>query len=228
MRDSIQFIKRQQPIIKRLLLIIAMLLAIYAVFPALIPSANSFETIMYRSGTYALIFLLLSLAITPLRRWLSICFTYLHAPYGKRLADWNFLIQYRRRIGLISALFALIHCIAYLHMEVVWIVDEAIEDALRRSFIWIGWLSITVYVVLTITSITAIQKKLKRTWRQIHRSVYGLLVLVLLHFFLAEKAGDTAYLPYVIIGGLLLIHRIVFAIVDRHNQRYDDGLEATR
>lgn len=192
------------------------------------PNATPYTTLMVYTGQTALAVLFATLAITPARRWATILCQKYVLTYGKRLSDWNFLIRYRRLLGLYSAFFALLHVLTYLWLDMGWILEEVWWDLTTRSFVLLGWLGLVIFILLSITSPKYMQKKLKQNWRRIHRSVYLLGPISVIHFAQTLKPGEYSYLPWAIALSLLLSHRLVFAFKKDMKSIKDNGLEATR
>jgi len=190
---------------------------------------NPFETIMATTGHNALIFLLLSLLITPLRRWLINIFRWINRiKWGKRLSDWNILIKLRRMLGIYSFVYATLHMLAYFHLELAWIYEEIAWELNARPFINIGLICWCLLFLLTLTSPKFMQKKLKKWWRTLHRLVYPLGILACLHFWLSTKETNSYPFYYALILSVLLGHRFIVAYLPKTLRIHDDGLETKR
>jgi sulfoxide reductase heme-binding subunit YedZ len=214
--------------LKLAILAVASVLVLHLLFIYFTESHNVYRVLMLRTGEYTLLFLTLSLSITPLRRWFTIISQKLLLAHGKRLSDWNWMIKIRRRIGLISAFFCVLHLSVYVWLEMGLIWSELLWDAKSRNFVAIGWLSFLIMSILAITSPDSIQKRLKRNWRRIHRSVYLLALLSLLHFGIGEKAGQYNVVPWAVIMAALLTHRVWFSLKRDAKSLADDGMSANR
>lgn len=190
---------------------------------------NPFETIMSISGHCSFIFLIITLAITPARRWLIFLFkrmTFLK--WGKRLSDWNLLIKLRRMLGIYSFYYAVIHAWSYFHFELDWLYEEFIWELENRIPIGVGLVCWLILFVLTITSPKFIQKKMGKWWRKTHRSIYPLSLLMSIHFFLITKETNEVPYYYLFIIMLLLGHRLIVSHLQSFKRIYDNGLEAKR
>ncbi len=124
------------------------------------------------TGDWAVIFLLLSLALTPARATF----------------DWMPLARIRRRIGVAAALYALAHFAIYIYDQKWNLVVVALEIA-KRIYLTIGFVALLVLVVLAITSTDGWQKRLRRNWQRLHKLIYPAAVLALIHFFLQSKVN---------------------------------------
>ena len=164
-------------------------------------SANPVEFVTRSTGTWALVFLCLSLAITPLRR-LS----------GE--ARW---MKLRRQLGLYSFFYALLHVSLWFWVEHVFAVDAMWRDVLRRPFIAAGFVAFVLLLPLAATSSQAAIRLLGRHWRRLHRAVYLIALASLLHYWWG-KAGKNDFAPvwpYLLAVGALLGIRLWWALADR-------------
>lgn len=189
---------------------------------------NPFEALIARTGFWAMVFLLLTLAITPLRRWLGWVCKKLNALYGKRLADWNFLIKSRRMLGLFSFFYLSWHLGIYLHLELDWHWDWFWEDLLNRPFLPIGLAAWAISLLLTITSPMRVRRKMGKQWRRLHRLMYALCVLAVIHVLMEAKITETLPVLYACIALVLLAHRIITKFFKEFYRPDDTGLEAKR
>ena len=158
--------------------------------------ANPIEFITRSTGTWALVFLCLTLAMTPLR-----LITHSIA--------W---IRYRRMLGLFSFFYACIHFGIWLWLDQNFDLIEMLKDVVKRPFITMGFISFVLLIPLALTSTHWAQQKLGRRWMQLHRIIYLIAATVVLHYWW-HKAGkndfDTVTI-YAIVLLLLLSCRIPF------------------
>lgn len=157
---------------------------------------NPVEDLLHRSGTWGLRFLLLTLAITPLRR----------------LTGANWLVRLRRMLGLYAFLYALLHFLVFIVFEHSLDPAAIAEDIVKRPFILAGFTALLLLVPLAVTSTNSMMRRLGRRWQRLHRAVYGVGALVILHYFLLNKSDDYR-LPaiYGLILGLLLAVRLLWS-----------------
>lgn len=190
-------------------------------------SANPYEFLMNVSGHCAVVFFIISYAVVPLRRWFSALCKLTQKAYGKRLSDWNFLIFNRRMLGLNSFYYASIHLAVYLYFELDfdW---QLLFDELTRYFISVAWVAMIILTVLAITSLKWMQKKLKKKWYTIHRSVDVLAILLPLHIYLQATLPDKYFWLYLVFCLLLISHRIAVAIVPNLFNPLDNGEQVNR
>lgn len=158
--------------------------------------ANPIEFITRSTGTWALVFLCLTLGMTPLRL----------------ISHSTAWIRYRRMLGLFSFFYACIHFGIWLWLDQNFDLIEMLKDVVKRPFITMGFSSFILLIPLAMTSTHWAQQKLGRRWMQLHRIVYLIAATVVLHYWW-HKAGkndfDTVTI-YAIVLSLLLCCRIPF------------------
>jgi sulfoxide reductase heme-binding subunit YedZ len=154
--------------------------------------ANPIEEIQDRFGNWALRFILLTLAITPLRR----------------LSDWNWLSRFRRMIGLFAFFYALMHFLAWLILDQGLLLSAILEDIVKRPFISIGFLAVLLLLALALTSFTAIRRRMGRNWQRLHNVVYLVAILGVSHYWWQVKKDITEPLIYASILAVLLAARL--------------------
>lgn len=130
------------------------------------------------TGDWAVVFLLVSLALTPARA----------------VFDWSPLIHIRRRIGVAAALYALAHFLIYV-LDQKWNLVVVATEIVKRFYLTIGFVALLALMALAITSTNGWQKRLKRNWKRLHWLVYPAVTLALLHFFIQSKVniGEAAF-----------------------------------
>ena len=137
-------------------------------------------------GKWALIFLLASLAITPLRQLTGI----------------NKLIQFRRMIGLFSLFYAALHLMSYLAFMLAWQWQVLLEDLYKRSYIIVGAVALLILLLLGLTSTRGMMRKLGKRWSKLHKLVYVAGLLAVVHYLWLVKSDYTEPLMY---GSVLLL-----------------------
>jgi methionine sulfoxide reductase heme-binding subunit len=132
----------------------------------------------HATGDWAVIFLLLSLAMTPARA----------------LFDWMPLIHVRRRIGVAAALYAGAHFLIYV-LDQKWNLLVVATEILKRFYLTIGFVALLALVVLAVTSTDGWQKRLRRNWKRLHWLIYPAALIALIHFFIQSKVkiGEPAF-----------------------------------
>lgn len=149
------------------------------------------EVILKEMGEWALRFLLLSLACSPIRR-----------------LGWKSIVRYRRMLGLFAFYYASLHLSTYLlgWIELDWQVFS--EDIIKRPFIYLGMISWSLLAILALTSPKSMVRLLKKRWSMIHKSVYLIIVLVWVHLWLQSRASAGEAVFYGAFALLLLGERL--------------------
>lgn len=129
--------------------------------------ANPIESLTRSSGDWTLYFLALTLTITPLRR----------------LSGQHWLQALRRMLGLFAFFYACVHFSTFIWFDHFFDFAEIVRDVAKRPFITVGFAALVLLIPLAMTSTQAMQKRLGRRWVQLHRLVYAVALLALLHFW---------------------------------------------
>ena len=175
--------------IKALLFVLCLLPLAASLWQALSGQAvNPVETLTRDSGSWALNLLLAGLAITPLRR--------LGAP--------GWLLRLRRMLGLYAFFYASVHLLIYLWLDQLFDWGAIGHDIIKRPFITVGMAAFALLLPLAITSTDGWLRRLKRRWGQLHRLVYPLAVLAVIHYLWLVKRDLTEPLLYAAVLALLL------------------------
>ncbi len=130
-------------------------------------TANPIEFITRATGDWTLYFLCLTLAITPLRR----------------LTGLTALIRFRRMLGLFTFFYASLHFLTFIWFDHFFDLAEMMLDILKRPFIAMGFSAFMLLVPLALTSNDAMLRQLGRRWSLLHRLIYPIAILALLHFW---------------------------------------------
>jgi sulfoxide reductase heme-binding subunit YedZ len=152
--------------------------------------ANPIEEVLHQLGDTALIFLLVTLSITPIRR----------------LTGWTSLAPLRRPVGLFAFFYLTMHFLCYAIVDQTLDWEFIIEDVVMRPYILVGFTAWLLLIPLAITSTKGWIRRLKKNWQRLHRLVYVSTSLGVLHFYWQVKA-DT-YWPIVatsVLVGLMLL-----------------------
>lgn len=154
--------------------------------------ANPIEALLHRAGKWGLRFLLITLAVTPLRR----------------LTGWNWLIRFRRMLGLFAFFYLLLHFSIYAGLDQRFDLAVIVEDIAERPYITIGMLGLLLLVPLAMTSTKGMMRRLGRRWQKLHRLVYPAAVLGVWHFYWQVKLDTLEALVYAVILAALLLARL--------------------
>lgn len=165
--------------------------------------ANPFEVLTRDSGEWTLRFLFLTLLMTPLR--------------GILHQSWP--LQLRRMLGLYSFFYACLHLLTYLWFDQFFAWQEIANDIIERPFITVGIIAWTLLVPLAVTSTNGMMRRLGRRWKRLHRGIYLIAILGVLHFIWLVKADLREPLIYAGLLVLLLGYRIA-----KWSQKRDFGI----
>jgi sulfoxide reductase heme-binding subunit YedZ len=159
--------------------------------------ADPVQTLILSTGDWTMRFLLLTLAMTPLRE----------------AVGWNRAYELRRILGLFSLFYAGIHFLVYLGLSYLFDVPLILGEALRSPFIIVGFGSFLLLILLGITSIKAIMGRMsRRDWRIVHALVYAISAGGVVHYLLKLKVITAEFILYTVILSLLLLYRIISLI----------------
>ena len=165
--------------------------------------ANPIEAVTRGMGTWALNFLLITLTVTPLRKY----------------SGWAWLVRLRRMLGLFVFFYAVLHLSTYLWFDQFFDWAAIAKDILKRPFITVGMVTFALLVPLAATSNAfAIRKLGGRRWQELHRSVYLIGLLAVLHYSWMVKADVSKPLIYALLLGVLLGLRVWWRIQERNRQ----------
>lgn len=182
-------------------LIPAAMLVSYAVRGDL--TANPIEFITHWTGDWAIRFLVITLAVTPLRR----------------VTGWNPIIRLRRMLGLFSFFYATLHFLTWFVLD--WFFDfrQMAKDVAMRPFITLGMATFVMLLALALTSTQKSIRRLGRRWTQLHRLIYVAAVTALLHFWLARKTVVPQFQVVLVAAVLLLGFRAWWTLRTRLHPR---------
>jgi methionine sulfoxide reductase heme-binding subunit len=155
-------------------------------------TANPIEFITLRTGYWALVLLLATLAVTPLRR----------------LTGFNRLARFRRLLGLFAFFYATLHFLTYISLDRFFDFRDIGDDILKRPYITVGFAAFLSLVPLAVTSTQGWIRRLGRNWARTHRLVYAAAALAVLHFYWKKSAKADVSEPIIfalILAGLLLV-----------------------
>ncbi len=156
--------------------------------------ANPVEVITHTTGDWALIFLLLTLAVTPLRK----------------LSGLAWLVRFRRMLGLFAFFYASLHVTTYVWLDQWFDVHSMVKDVAKRPFITLGFTAFVLLVPLAATSTRKMIARLGgRRWQWLHRLIYCSAVAAIVHFTWSMKKDIHRPIDYALVLGLLLGFRIV-------------------
>lgn len=155
-------------------------------------TANPIEHITLWTGYTALVLLMITLAVTPLRR----------------ITGWNRVVQLRRLIGLFAFFYVVLHFLTYIALDQFFAFEFIIEDIIERPYITVGFIAFVLLVPLAWTSTRGWIRRLGRRWQYLHRAIYISAALGVVHFYWKVKADTREPLVFAAILGVLLLLRL--------------------
>jgi sulfoxide reductase heme-binding subunit YedZ len=158
--------------------------------------ANPVEALLHELGRWGLKFLLLGLAITPLRRW----------------TGWGWLHRFRRMLGLFAFFYVLLHFLVYAVLDQGLSAALIIEDVFKRPYITLGMTGFILLIPLALTSTRGMMRRLGKRWQKLHRLVYVIALAGVWHFYWQVKLDTFDATVYALILAVLLGTRIYFRL----------------
>src|SRR5258708_3987597 len=155
--------------------------------------ANPQNFLILTTGMMALIFLILTMAVTPLRK----------------VAGWNWVIQLRRMLGLYAFFYACLHFLCFYSLDRAFSISSTLHEIATRKYIWFGLAALLVMVPLAVTSTNAMIKRLGgKRWRALHRLAYVAAIAGMIHYYMQVKADVRLPLVFAMVLTILLGYRI--------------------
>jgi methionine sulfoxide reductase heme-binding subunit len=162
--------------------------------------ANPIEFITHRTGDWTIRFIVITIAITPLRQ-------ILRQPQ---------LIRFRRMLGLFAFFYACLHFATWIGLDKFFDWSEMRKDVLKRRFITVGFAAFVLLIPLAVTSTAGMIRRLGgKRWRALHRSIYVSAVLAVIHYYWLVKSDHRKPLMYAAFVAILLLWRLAVWIKDR-------------
>jgi sulfoxide reductase heme-binding subunit YedZ len=158
------------------------------------PGANPIEEITHLTGEWGLRLVLLSLAVTPARRWFG----------------WRQIAPIRRTLGLAGFAYACLHLSTWALLDHGLDPAAIAEDLTERPYVMAGMASFTLLLALAVTSTRAAIKRLGQRWIRLHQAVYAAAILAVIHHFWLIKADYRPAIVHGLILAILLGARIVW------------------
>ena len=155
--------------------------------------ANPVQEVLHTLGKTGLNLLVLTLAVTPIRKQTGM----------------NWLAALRRTLGLAAFGYIALHAVTYVALDQGFVWRSLLVDVTQRPYITVGFLALVLMIPLAVTSTNAMQRRLGRRWKQLHRLVYLIGALGAVHFFWQVKIDVSEPLLYIAVLALLLGFRLV-------------------
>lgn len=151
--------------------------------------ANPAERLIHQTGDWTLRWLWITLAITPLRE----------------VASLPALLRYRRALGVTAFIYGVLHLLSYAWLDKGFVIDDIVKDVLKRNFILVGMLALLLMTPLALTSFNAAIRTLgAKRWQMLHKLVYAVALLGLLHFYW-KKAAKNDLAEVLVYGAILAV-----------------------
>lgn len=158
--------------------------------------ANPIEFFLRTTGVLTLVFLLITLAVTPLRKYFG----------------WNNLIKFRRMLGLYAFFYGFLHLITYAIFDKSFDFSAIAADVWQRPFIAVGMLAFFLLVPLAVTSTNGMIKRLGgKNWARLHKLTYVIAILGVVHFWMIVKSDLTYPVLFGLVLAFLLGYRIFYS-----------------
>jgi len=157
-------------------------------------TANPIEFVERSTGTWSLVFLLISLSVTPLRLLTGVL--------------WH--VQLRRMLGLWMFFYACLHITTYIWLDYSFFWDEIYLDIIEHPYVIVGFSAFMLTIPLAATSNSAMIRRLKGNWKKLHQLVYLIAILAVLHFWWLVKKDVTEPFYYAFVLACLLGIRIYY------------------
>jgi methionine sulfoxide reductase heme-binding subunit len=156
--------------------------------------ANPIEVITHSTGDWTLIFLLITLAITPVRK----------------LTGQLWLIRFRRMFGLFAFFYVVLHFLTYIWLDKFFDLHAILADVAKRRFITVGFAGFLSLIPLALTSTQGWIRRLGgRRWNQLHSLIYFAAIAGVIHYWWLVKADVSKPRQYAVLLGALLLYRVI-------------------
>ena len=154
--------------------------------------ANPIEAILDRFGNWGIRFIMITLAVTPLRR----------------ITGWTWLTRFRRMLGLFTFFYVLMHFLTYLILDQGVLMSAIIEDIVERPFITIGFAALLLLLAMAVTSTNGMRRRMGARWQQLHYAAYAVGILGVWHYWWQVKKDASDPQLYAAILAVLLGSRL--------------------
>jgi sulfoxide reductase heme-binding subunit YedZ len=169
--------------------------------------ANPIEFITHATGDWTIRFLVITLAVTPLRK----------------IPGLRQLIRFRRMFGLFAFFYGCLHFGTWIGLDKFFAWGEMWKDVQKRRFITVGFAAFVLMIPLAITSTAGMIRRLgARRWQMLHRAIYASAVLGVIHYYWLVKSDERKPLQYAAMVGALLASRLGIWIYGRRQRGTSD------
>jgi sulfoxide reductase heme-binding subunit YedZ len=162
--------------------------------------ANPIEVITHSTGLWTLIFLLVTLTVTPARKLLGV----------------PELIRFRRMVGLFAFFYGCLHLVTYIWLDKFFDLHDMVKDIAKRPFITVGFTGFVLMIPLAVTSTRKMIQRLGgKRWQWLHRLIYVSTIAGVVHFYWLVKKDVTLPVVYGGVLAMLLGYRMIAFLVPR-------------
>jgi sulfoxide reductase heme-binding subunit YedZ len=166
-------------------------------------TADPIEEITHRTGWWAITLLMVTLSVTPIRRF----------------TGWNQLVKVRRMLGLYAFFYVSLHLLTYVVLDLFFAFDILLEDVAKRPYITVGFAGFLMLLALAVTSTKGWIRRLGKRWQRLHQLVYVAALAGVVHFYWQVKADTREPLIYAGVLLALLVARLRFRVRTRDRAR---------
>ena len=176
-----------------------------SIYGTILMSVDPVQKLNRELGDWALIFLMITLSVTPVSNFLKL----------------KNLLKLRRMLGLITYFYAILHLTSYIIIDLQLDWREFVKDVTKRNFIILGATSITLLTPLALTSNNISLKIIgSKSWKRLHYLVYPAAIISIIHFFMMIRADYHRPIIYAILLIALLIYRICTLDIKKYKNRH--------
>lgn len=168
--------------------------------------ANPVEAMLDRFGNWSIRFIMITLAVTPLRK----------------LTGWNWLVRFRRMFGLFTFFYVLMHFLVWLMLDrglyfsgFAEVLPAVVEDLIKRTFITLGFAALILLTAMAVTSTAGMRRRMGKRWQKLHYSAYAVGMLGVWHYWWQVKKGPDDAIYYAAIFAVLMGLRIFWYLQKR-------------
>ncbi len=170
--------------------------------------ADPAQAIVLVTGIWALRFILITLAVTPVKK-----------VHVNSVLSLKWIVSFRRMLGLFALFYTVLHLFAFLTFILGWRIDLISRELTQRPYIVVGLVSFLIMLPLGITSTKSWMKRLGKNWMRLHWLIYPASILAMLHYVMQVRAGYAEHLFYGSVLLLLLGYRIVVWFFRKNKQK---------
>ena len=195
---------RRLRIVKAVLFVLAALPAVWLAVDAFRGNltADPIEEITHRTGWWTITLLMVTLSVTPIRRF----------------TGWNQVVKVRRMLGLWAFFYATLHLLTYVVLDLFFAFDILLEDVAKRPYITVGFAGFLMLLALAVTSTKGWIRRLGKRWQRLHQLVYVAALAGVVHFYWQVKADTREPLIYAGILLMLLVTRVRLGVQKRERR----------